>query len=204
MRRLGAVVMAAVLLWPVAAVAEPGAFAGVDQMAEADWLDLEAKRFYFALGTRSLTPDGLLTVGYVGRGRCEVQKTKSFTMVSCFGRGEGRELSMEEFQIDPALSSAEMTFESDGYKHHVTWTGEEVPVAGTQGSASSFGLQAGAGVARFAPASGTLYGQKVKASRDSFGVLSESGFAVAYNDGRRVTMLDDGSVRVSVSYKIPR
>ena len=205
MRRLGAVVMAMAFLWPVTSQAAPGAMAGVEQLAEADWLDMKARRFYFAMGIRSLGPDGLVTTGVVGRGNCEVQKDKHSTIVSCFGRGYGKELDAEQFQIDPTLGSASMAFDSGGYSHSVEWTGEDAPVAGTQAAGSSFGAQAGAGAARWAPASGRLFGAKLEAGgRDAFGILSEAGYAVVYTEGRRVTVLDDGSYRMSVEYKIPR
>jgi hypothetical protein len=205
MRRLGAVAMAVALLWPGVSQAAPGAFAGAEQLALADWLDLKAKRFYFAMGIHYVGPEGAMTMGVVGRGICEVQKSKDFTIVSCFGRGQGRELSAEEFQFDPALGSASMTLDSGGYSHSVEWTGEDAPVAGTQTAGSSFGVQAGAGAARSAPASADLYGQKLKAGgRANFGVLSEAGYAVVYNEGRRVQVLDDGSVRMRVQYRIPR
>ena len=205
MRRLGSVVMAIALLWPVTSHAGPGASAGVEQLAEADWLDLRAKRFYFAMGTRSVGPDGLVTMGVVGRGTCNVHKEKNFTLVSCMGRGRGKELDAEEFQMDPALGSASMQFDSGGFSHSVQWTGEDAPVAGTQANGSSFGVQAGAGAARWAPASGELFGQKLQAGgRDAFGILSEAGYAVVYNEGRQVRILDDGSIRMRVAYKIPR
>lgn len=205
MRRLGSVVMVLALLWPVASHAAPGAFAGAEQLAEADWLDMKAKRFYFAMGTRSVGPDGLVTMGFVGRGKCEVQKEKGFTLVSCFGRGHGKELDAEQFQFDPALGSASMSLDGGGFSHSVQWTGEDAPVAGTQANGSSFGVQAGAGAARWAPASGELFGQKLQAGgRDAFGVLAEAGYAVVYNDGRQVQILDDGSIRMRVQYKIPR
>ena len=205
MRRLGVAVMAIALLWPITSHADPGAFAAVEQLAEADWLDLKAKRFYFAMGTRSAGPDGVMTIGYVGRGNCDVHRSKNFTVVSCVGRGVGKELTMDQFHIDPALGSATMSFDGGGYTHSVEWTGEDVPVAGTQTSSSSYGVQAGGGAARWAPASGELYGQKMKAGgRHSFGVLSEGGYAVVYNEGRSVRVLDDGSIRMRVEYRIPR
>lgn len=205
MMRLGSVVMAIALLWPITAHAEPGVFAGAEQLAEADWLDLKARRFYFALGTRTAGPEGLVTMGFVGRGSCDVRKEKDFTLVSCVGRGQGKELDAEQFQIDPALGSASMSFDSGGFSHSVEWTGEDAPVAGTQANGSSFGVQAGAGAARWAPASGDLFGQKLQAGgRHGFGVLSEAGYAVVYNEGRRLRLLDDGSMRMRVEYKIPR
>ena len=205
MKRLGTVVMAVALLWPVTTQAAPGAFAGAEQLAEADWLDIKAKRFYFAMGSRSAGPDGLVTMGIVGRGTCEVHKDKNFTIVSCVGRGFGKELDADQFQIDPALGSASMSFDAGGFTHSVGWTGEDAPVAGTQTAGSSFGVQAGAGAARWAPASGELFGAKVKAGgRMAFGILSQSGYAVVYNEGRSVELLDDGSYRMRVEYRIPR
>lgn len=205
MRRVGAVVLAVALLWPITSHAAPGAFAGAEQLAQADWLDIKAKRFYFAMGIRSVGPDGLVTMGFVGRGNCQVHKGKGFTIISCVGRGSGKELDAEQFQIDPALGSASMSFEHGGFSHSVEWVGEDVPVAGSQVSGSSFGVQAGAGVARWAPASGRLFGEDMKAGgRFSFGVLSEAGYAVIHNEGRSVKMLDDGSIRMRVEYKLPR
>lgn len=205
MRRLGAAVMAVGLLWPGAVQADPGAFVGADQFAEALWLDVAAKRFYFAMGTRTLGPDGLQTVGYVGRGRCQVYHGKNFTMISCSGSARGQKLDPGQFQFDPALGSASMAFEQDGHSHSVEWTGEDVPVAGTQAGAGGFGAEAGAGAARYAPAAGELFGTKMRTGgRNSFGVLAEGGYAVVFNEGRRVRMLDDGSIRVSIDYRIPR
>lgn len=205
MKRMGVMVLAMALLWPVTSHADPGVFAGAEQLAEADWLDLKARRFYFAMGIRNVGPDGLTTMGFVGRGTCEVEKTRNFTVVSCFGHGRGRELAPDQFQIDPTLGSASMAFDSGGYSHSVEWTGEDAPVAGTQTAGSSFGVQAAAGAARWAPASGVLYGQKLKAGgRFNFGVLSEAGYAVVYNEGRSVRLLDDGSIAMRVRYKIPR
>lgn len=190
----------------VAERVDPGAGAAVYQMAQADWLDLKAKTFYFAMGIRSVeAPSGVSTLGFVGRGKCEVTRTRRFTMVSCFGRGYGGDVGLDGFQMDPALASAHLEITTQGFDHVVDWTGEDAPMSGAQAAGGGVGADASAGIARFAPADARLFGKKLRGTgRNGFGLLVEGAAAYVSAQGRTVWFGRDGRPRVLVTYRIAR
>ena len=213
MRLLIALVTAFCLLVPTGATAgtvagqAPGAGAAVYQMAEADWLDLKTRTFYFAMGVRGAdAPSGVANHVYVGRGDCEVHRTEDFTVISCSGRGFGGDAGVDGFQMDPALTSAHLELSAKGYDHVVDWTGEDIPTSGAQAAGGGgVGADASAGVARWAPAEATLFGKKLRGGGDfGFSVLVEMAGAYAFAEGRSIWFGRDGLPRMSVTYRIPR
>ena len=213
MRLFIALATALCLLLPAAATASPvagqapGGGAGVYQIAEADWLDLKAKTFYFAMGVRGAdAPAGVANQAYVGRGDCEVHRSKDFTMISCSGRGYGGDAGVDGFQMDPALSSAHLELSAKGYDHVVDWTGEDIPMSGAQAAGGGgIGADVSAGAARWAPANATLFGKKLRGGGAfGFGVLVETAAAYVYAEGRSVWFGRDGLPRIRVTYRIPR
>jgi len=212
MRLFIAAAAATCLLAPTGAVASvpvggpPGGGAGVYQMAEADWLDLKARTFYFAMGLRGAdAPAGVANEVFVGRGDCDVHRTKDFTMISCSGRGYGGDAGVDGFQMDPALTSAHLELSAKGYDHVVDWTGEDVPMSGGQAAGGGVGVEVSAGAARWAPAEATLFGKKLRGGGGfGFSVLAETLGAYAFADGRSVWFGRHDLPRMSVTYRIPR
>lgn len=209
MRLFVALLAALSLLLPSSAMArqEPGAGAAVYQLAEADWLDLKNKTFYFAMGMRGVdAPYGVANQGYVGRGKCQVHRSKHFTVISCSGRGYGGDTGIDGFQMDPALTSAHLELSAKGYDHVVDWTGEELPMSGAQASGGGgVGADASAGAARWAPADAVLFGKKLRGGGNwGFGILVEGAGAYVFAAGRSLSFGRDGLPRLSVTYRIPR
>ncbi|MFP5353346.1 MAG: hypothetical protein ACLGIB_12390 [Actinomycetota bacterium] len=216
MRLWIALATALCLLLPTGATARPapGAGGGLYQMAEADWLDLKARTFYFAIGVRGAdAPGGVRNQVFVGRGNCEVHRSRELTMVACSGRGYGGDAGVDGFQMDPALSSAHLELSAKGYEHVVDWTGEDIPMSGAQAAGGGgLGADASAGAARWAPAEGTLFGKRLRSGGDfAFGALVEAAGAYVFADGaavfaegRSVRFGRDGVVRMNVTYRIPR
>ena len=209
MRLIVVLATALSLLFPSTVVArqDPGGGAAVYQLAEADWLDLKNRTFYFAMGIRGAdAPAGVANQGYVGRGKCQVHRSKNFTVISCSGRGYGGDAGVDGFQMDPALASAHLELSAKGYDHVVDWTGEELPMSGAQASGGGgLGAEAGGGVARFAPADAVLFDKKLRGGGDwGFGILVEGAGAYVYAAGRSITFGDDGVPRLKVTYRIPR
>lgn len=208
MRLFVALTAALSLLLPASASArvDPGGGAHVYQLAEADWLDLKAKTFYFAMGIRGAdAPSGPATRGFVGRGECQVHRTKHFTVVSCSGRGYGGDTGLDGFQIDPALGSAHLELTARGFDHVVDWTGEELPMSGAQASGGGFGVEVSGGAARWAPANADLFGEKLRGrGHYHFGILVEGAGAYVSGEGRTIWFGRDGLPRVRATYRIPR
>lgn len=209
MRVLIALTTALFLLVPTGATARqvPGGGAGVFQIAEADWLDLKTRTFYFAMGVRGAdAPSGIANEVFVGRGDCQVHRSREFTVISCSGRGFGGDAGVDGFQMDPALTSAHVELTAKGYDHVVDWTGEGIPMSGAQAAGGGgLGADVAAGAARWAPAEGTLFGQKLRSGgRFGFSVLVETANAYAFADGRSLWFGRDGLPRLNVTYRIPR
>jgi hypothetical protein len=187
-----------------ARASRPGVMAGAGQIAEADWMDLKARTFYFATGWRMVDPDlGLVTLGFVGRGTCQVMHDGNFTIVSCAGTGRGHEIATEDFQFDPAMAGASLVLKQGGTTHTVDWTGEGTPSYGVSAGGAGTGVSAGGGTARWAPASGHLFGHHLDFSRDDFGVLVQDAGFGAFADGRTATY-ENGVLTLEVTYRIPR
>lgn len=182
----------------------PGAYAGVEQMAEADWLNLKTKTFYFASGWRRADPeDGVATIGFVGKGFCDVERNANFTFVFCSGEATGHQIPLEDFNFDPAMTEADLTIKAKGMTHTVTWTGEGVPAYGEGLGGTGGGVEFGAGTARYAPAEADIFGKHLSSGGHDFGVLSQDGAIGVFAEGRSASY-ENGVLTLSVRYRIPR
>jgi len=205
MVRLGALATALALLFGGGAAAGPGVYAGAEQMADASWIVGKGLHpdFYFAIGIRMLDEAGLVTVGAVGKGECNVQKEESFTTIMCSGMGRAKEIPAEDFQLDPLLESGSLRVQVSGFRHTVSWTGRgRAPAASGGVQSSGDYADAWAGVFRDAKAKGRVFGKKVSSGpRDLMGFLAHGAGAGVYNDYRETTFLDGGRVRYEVTFR---
>lgn len=208
MRLIAALTAAVVFLVPSGAMArvDPGGDAHAYQVAEADWLDLRAKTFYFAMGLRIVdAPDGPVTLGFVGRGKCDVSRTKHFTTIMCIGRGYGGDVGVDGFQTDAALGSAHLEMRASGFDHVVDWTGEDEPMSGAQASGAGLAAEVSGGAARWAPAEARLFGKKLRGKGPfTFGIIAEGAGAYVSAEDRSVRFGRDGVPTVRATYRIPR
>ena len=212
MKRFATVLLVLVLAGSVLpAAAEPQAWAEGYQIAEADWIVMEGRSkatYYFVAGARSASPEGLVTYGVVGSGPCDVERGKNWMMIVCTGFGRGKELSIDQFQIDPALRSASLKMKSNGVTNVATWRGRgQVPFNG--GSVYGGDGMAGADVmtARAAGIKARLLGRQMpKATGHSmtFAWLAQGASAGVYNEGRSFEFAPDGSYSYEVRFRVPR
>ncbi len=205
MVRLGALATALALMLGGGAAADPGAYAGAEQWADGSWIVGKGPRpaFCFAIGIRTLAEDGLNTIGAVGKGSCEIEKGKNWTMISCMGRGRAKEIPMEDFQMDPLLESASLQVRLSGYRHKIGWVGRgRAPMASGGVQASEGYATAAADVFRLARAAGRVFGRKLSSGgRDLFAFLMAGAGAGVFTDYREITFLDGGRVRYEVAFR---
>ena len=203
MRRATLLVLFALLIGALpAGAARPGADVAAGQMAEAFWVDLKAGTFYFAEGFRVASAGLPESYVAVGKGHCSQHRLGGHGMlVSCMGKGEMKEATVEEFFVDPALRSARIDVNIGKQHHVVDWVAEDPPTAGWSGGIASYGVSADFSLGAFAQAAGTVFGQKVKTtSFDDLAFLVEGGGALVYNFEPH----EDGTVRVQISFPVRR
>ena len=197
----------------VPASALPGAWAGASQMAEADWIVKHGPgdvRFYFAAAMRSAAPEGVSTYGVVGKGECSVNRDEHGWMMICHASGRGHQLSLEQFEFDPALRSARMQLRADGFDNVIRWkSGSRLPWAGQAVVAGDGFVGAAVAASRGARASGRVLGRNVvKGSGRTlmkFGYLSQGADAYAFGGAERtLEIAPDGSYRYRIEVRIPR
>lgn len=192
------------------AIAMPGASGGVEQFAEADWIVMkgrDAATMYFAIGWRSVGDYGAVTIGAVGKGRCQVERSKHMTMISCEASGRGKELALDEFEFDPVLRSAEFSYKLKGERQSVRWRGlGRLPYSGGQVAGGDGFVAAGAGMAREARATARIFGKKLQTRGwMSFALLGQGAGAGVFTDyGRNLTVDPDGSFTYRVELQLPR
>ena len=194
-----------------AASAAPGASVMASQAAEADWLVWEGRddaSWYFAGGLRGVSDGVAFSVGFAGKADCDVTRDSHGTVVTCMGRARGKEVSLEEFEFDPAMSSARLSFEQNGFKHTVVWEGTDSPYAqGAFGGGEGF-AGATAGISRGALAGGTVMGRKLpKRSRSvvAFAGLGQGALGMLFTEyGRTVRIDDNGIVHLRATFRLER
>lgn len=178
----------------------PGAGAGIFQMADAAWIVPEDKQrgtFYFAMAMRFApsAPNGLATMGVVGKGRCFSTGNRNHGMTVCSASGRGHAIDVMDFELDPLLESARLTLESGGFTHVIDWTGQgDLPQAGAGVQGGSSGVYAGADLGRWAVASGQVFGIKLSPRQDVFSFLVQGAMAGASLNTTGYTFHDDGRI----------
>ena len=191
--------------------ASPGAGVGVVQDALAIWVEMDGAtgKLYGAMGWRTINPDGSLsTSAVVMKGTCTRRRSGRMVMVSCSGRGVGKEIPMGDFELDPLLGSASLRVKTGGISHDVSWRGRgRTPQsAGGAGGDDSY-FEAGAGMYRDARSTGRVFGKKL-ASRgwSDWSELSQgagvAGWSEAPAAAPEVTLLSDGTVTVAHSFPV--
>lgn len=189
-----------------AAAQQPGAGAGAQQVASAVWIRMNGSNgtMYAADGYRRVNADGARTIGGVAKGDCTKTKTKHFTMITCMAMGRYKELALDQFQIDPALRSAEMTVQMSGKTHTVAWEAKELADFGTGAEAATSGASSSSGGFVRARAAGKVFGVNL-AKGCSFCFLSESaGAGVSFGTRSLQTIRDDEGFQVRLRLKVPR
>jgi hypothetical protein len=210
MKRAAILLAAVLLLFPLPASADrPGVWAEANQTAEADWIVLRTPTrgvFYFAFGARLVDSFGAVgTYGVVGRGKCNVERGRHFTVTMCYGSGRMKEIPIEDFEFDPAMASARLTVRLQGFDHDIEWTGRGDPGAGWYFGGGGTSVFGGAGIGRNARASGEVFGEHLESGRHSFAGLGYGAFGGVFAAGdRSVEITDDGRVVVHATYRLPR
>ena len=214
MKRFATVLLALVLGGSaLPAAADPGAFADVAQMAQADWVVMHGRddaTMYFVAGARSVSESGLRTLGVVGSGKCDVERGRHWTMISCHGGGRVRELELDQFDFDPALRSASLTMKVDGEKNTATWRGVgRIPWNGGSVSGGDGFAAVDVMTARMARVKAHLLGRNMpRSSRRSlsFAFLTQGATAYVYGDyGSRSFVIEpDGTFSYDVELRLPR
>jgi hypothetical protein len=203
-RRIAAVTAALMLLTALPAAGEgPGAGAGAEQWADANWIvgAGPSPTYYFALGMRFVDDGGLHTMGVVGKGSCFTEGNRRFRMISCMASGVAHEVELTDFGFDPALGSARLHLVTGSQEHDITWKGRgDTPYASVGVGFSSCGVDTSNGAARLASAGGTVLGKEMspKGARMNFHFLMEGVGASVYTDCQRN---DDGSITVRRTIK---
>ena len=211
MRKLLLCLSTATLLVSVApsTSAEPGAGAAAGQEAFATWVVLHGDTgdFYGAIAERFVDPrGGLVTGAGVFKGKCLVERSRHMTVISCTGRGQGKAIPLQDFEMDPALGSASLRLRAAGFSNSVEWTGRgPAPIvyqgAGTNGSY----VEAGVGMARMATTRGKVYGKSLR-SRGwlDWAELGQGAGAAGWYDlsgkGYEVDVDADGSFSVTQEF----
>src|SRR2546423_11752693 len=120
-------VLAAVVAEAAPALGQPEASAGADQFALADWTVFTSRTqgvWYVAGVDRGAgAPFGVFNEAVVAKGTCTRYFVRHGEMVVCMAAGRSHELGLNEFQMDPMLSSASLSFRDRRYRPNVTWTG---------------------------------------------------------------------------------
>ncbi len=199
MRKIATILLALLLgAGALPAAADPGAGAGAEQFAEADWIIMNGNRgtMYMALAWRMVSDYGLVTVGAVAKGTCDREKSRHMEVITCTASGRGRELGPNQFEFDPAMRSASMNFKLKGERQRVDWSGRgRIPHAGGAVQGGDGYAMAGAGMVRGARANAHIFGRHLKTKGwMSFAMLGQTVGAVVFTDyGREVTLRPDGS-----------
>jgi hypothetical protein len=166
LRKFIAILTSGLLLYGLGpASAAPQAFAGAEQTAIADWVDMDGRRgtYVAMLAGRFLdSGGGFVTVAAVARGSCQRSRSGHMALIACHGRGKAKEIPFSDFVMDPAMSTATVTARIDGYRHSARWTGKgRTPVSNGGVSGDDQFLAAGAGMYRNATSVGKVYQRRV-------------------------------------------
>ncbi len=204
---LPALLIAAGLFTPAGA---QGAYATGMQLAYADWIDMEGKTgtFAVAVGWRVLDSEqGFLSRGAVAQGTCTKDTFENGWSISCMGRGKGREVGLEEYEVDPLLSSARLGFRVAGFQHAASWRGRGRSPQGFAGvQTGNTAVMADAGFYRGAKTRGRVFGHSyVSQGWLDWGFMLQGGAAAAElgERGIEVDWRPDGTVVVTRTISSP-
>ncbi len=191
--------------------AQPGAAAGFAQEAFATWMvkttPTGGVAYFVDVQRSSPTPDGITTLAFIGKMHCVVQRSRNFVVTMCSGAAKGVPLDLDDFQLDPLLSSGAVEVKHKGSTHQVTWTGQgALPEIGQGAVVGEGGAGAGAGMGRSAVASGKVFGNKVGGrSRDDWAFMTQESYAYVFTGANLSrTTLADGRVRFDLRVRSPR
>lgn len=173
----------------------------VDQLAIADWIEIhgDTGTIHFALGWRMVTEGGVRNLAAVGKGKCHVQRGRNWTSIGCSADGRGKEIPLEDFEVDPLLDSARMRVKVLGYSNRVSWQGRgDAPIVGQDAYAGDGWVEAGADMFRDAKTKARVLGRKFTSSSWlDFGMLLQGAAVYAEVDdgeGIDVSIDDDGNI----------
>ncbi|HEX2296149.1 MAG TPA: hypothetical protein VHN37_12685 [Actinomycetota bacterium] len=166
---------------------EPGAVA--DEEAVASWMfptdRPKHSKWIFAGAYRTAVTGGkTVTTGFAVKGYCEVVRENGATVTRCHGRGIGGRLDNDDFEVDPALRTADLVLREDGDHHHLFWRADLVspPSIYIAGEACEEGAGQGAGFMRHASAVGNLFDRRVGPSGIDHAVLSRGAMVTECTD----------------------
>lgn len=200
------------------ASADPGAATFHDQIAFADWVELHGNggTITGAVGARFVDENsGLVTLGAVFKGKCQVHNGRNFTLISCSASGKGRVIPVQDFQMHPLMDTASLDVRVQGFSNHVDWTGRGPgPVASGGAAVGGDWVAAGSDIYRDAKSSGRVLGDKVKShgwldwaemlagvqAMGSTGLESLENIDV---DGLDIDVTHGGKITVNRTYRIP-
>lgn len=182
---------------------------GAVQIAEADWMvkDDGELWWYFAAGVRYAEPPNVDSFAVVGRARCTKIKRRNITIIACSGRARERPVSLEDFWVEPDLSSGRLRLErNDGDVSEIDWEATEPIEPFVYAEATAHGGFAVGGAYRWAPASGTVMGKELvgRGGFRDFGVLAEYAGGGFFVPGRSFRFRPDGTVVARARFEVPR
>lgn len=181
---------------------------GAVQIAEADWMvnDRGELWWYFAAGIRYVSPPEVESYAAVGRGRCTKIKRRNMTIIACSASGRARPVTLDDFWIEPDMSSARLRVERAKDVSEVMWEAKERIEPFVYAEVTAHGGFAAGGAYRWAPASGTVLGKELKGRggfRD-FGIVAKYAGAGFFVPGRSLSIRPDGTFVARARFELPR
>ncbi len=210
MKRLIGTLLAAIVVLPLAPAGAQSVIGDVAgyQIAISVWFERDGKgtTVYGALAFRgsfhelesppSVSPQGVLGLGGVGKGDCHTRHGVQICHVTI----KSHQLDPTSFEFDPLLESATMTIPSE--KHKIVWTGR-----GSE-PRSEYGTTGGANwvngylmLSRKAFIEGRAFGDRFTPKAPGFSFLFEGADAFAFMKDRLKASLDDeGNIMLTVRF----
>ena len=188
---------------PAGAATEPVVFADGGQFAVADWLligERHALNYLVAAARGATAEDGPGAEAFLARLPCDVERHPRYIVVRCVGRVRAHPIDPAQFQVDPLLRSASLSFEARGFTHEVRWRGQRdaAPPAVRAGAGAAY-AEGAAGAVMPAAARGRVFGRNLRYTRYDWAIIDQGAIAVAE------VFLEDGSDgTITRTLRIPR
>jgi hypothetical protein len=188
--------------------AAPGVGAGAGQFGFIDWIEMNGSRGTFAgvAADRFVDPDSglLVTVAGAFKGSCQKEKAGGWTLISCHGTGNGKQIPHEDFSVHPTLDSASLSVTLRGQTHTANWKGlGPAPYTYAATGTDSQWLFGGVSMFRECKGNGRVFGKKhVTNSWMDWAVLDQGAGAAAYTDGDVDVDFRDGRVFIEKTVRI--